>query len=411
MWQQKLVQQVINITQRGTCVFALVGVGDTQVRSMLLTRYACFAILLVVSVFSQANADNAKKKSEIARVEQQLSEINKALNELEREEILLLKKYEKSQKQYAVSVTRENDELSKRKRSLAKLKLKRDRSKYERLVNDILDLDKQRRLAEEKINTIKSKKAAQVVAKPKSVKPGQTKPAKNNFEKVSAETTNPKNVSFAKIKPKQAVPKKAVLPIAVVSKTKSTKEKTENISKGITENTLVIASATQAKRALVNNTESNGSQDKYPLDKAVGTSNPNASENTNLLMEVDAKTTPKVSWPSLAEKTEASVAFAKQEFLRLNSEKDGKGVLGDIKIRSRLSGTQKMNYLSSGVYSTRIQLEQGVNELRILKERYLVTLKTDGIKRNVKDSFYRVIFDVSSLSNPQLFLFDDELLN
>lgn len=119
---------------------------------------------------------------------------------------------------------------------------------------------------------------------------------------------------------------------------------------------------------------------------------------------------PPVAWPYLSSATEQEIRYARNRLAPLIRRKQQgsapQGPLKEVAVVNRHSfGEQTMEYLGDNLYSLTTMVHAGRQQFILFNFRFWHTIPNEDDKKQ-----YRMIFDVSSLSNPSFHLFQESLL-
>lgn len=116
------------------------------------------------------------------------------------------------------------------------------------------------------------------------------------------------------------------------------------------------------------------------------------------------------SWPYLSEGSAADIAYAQSRLIQLEARKrEGKAdkpPLKSVAIEARLSfGSAEMEYLGDDIFSLVKTVKAGRQTFTLFNQEHWHTIPASD-----DDTSYRILFDVSSISQPKLFLFKESLI-
>lgn len=109
-------------------------------------------------------------------------------------------------------------------------------------------------------------------------------------------------------------------------------------------------------------------------------------------------------WPSLDSPSHSSISYAQIEMARLQALPKKQSLLGRVKLRSTCGDNQELEYLGENIYSATIIAQGGLCKFTLYNKDFWFTLPVSHAMQ------YRLVYDTSSISSPQLFVFDEQLL-
>lgn len=287
----------------------------------------------------------------------------------------------------------ENDKLSIQKRNFAELKFNKNKSLYERKLSRIAkirgQLDELKLLRDTTIAQAVSTVSRAPVAKRTQVSP----PAPTSVKKqVSPPTSTVKKKTVSNVEPSRVPEKSSPKGVQKLAKVETPVP--------IKKNELQKVASVAGKSS--KNSKDNVAQEIVETDGLKDVKRIEEPDNEkNKKKRLD-------TWPNQADLTQGAIDFAKGEIKRLKSKKE-EPLLGKVTLKSKGKSTKKMSYLSEGVYTTTMELDSGVNELKILNKTFIVDSSLYQLKGS--EPIYRVVFDVASLASPKLYVFEEALLN
>ena len=312
-------------------------------------QYFKYLIVFNLILFSStlAISNESVLNTRAANINEEITNLKSFLAELNENQKKAKLAFQKSEREWieAKNLENEGDLLSKRKKNFAELKYNKNKSTYERKLNKIS-------MIEVKINDLIKKREIANKDIPEN---------KNNTP----------NIANAFIEKK-----------STLKPNKETSFKSDSISEPIVNN-LNLKEEEQFKDSL-ENTINQDDRDSEIINETA------------------------LDWPNRWQTSPSSIDFAKNELKRLQSKNDSP-TLGKISLKSSGIGDQKMKYLSEGIYTTTIRLDEKVSEIRILKKVYIVDQSQHTLKGS--EPIYRIIFDVASLSSPKFYIFEEKLIN
>lgn len=123
------------------------------------------------------------------------------------------------------------------------------------------------------------------------------------------------------------------------------------------------------------------------------------------------KSAPKVSekvvapsWPSLDNPDSSDLKYARTELARLQALPKQSSSLGRVKLRSTCSDNKELEYLGEHIHSASLTVQGELCKFTLYNQDFWFTLPASQSKQ------YRLVYDTNSISSPQLFLFDEQLL-
>lgn len=117
------------------------------------------------------------------------------------------------------------------------------------------------------------------------------------------------------------------------------------------------------------------------------------------------------TWPYLSSAQQADVLFAKKRLEELaalrKGRNQGRAPIDQVEIiSSRSFGSEDMLYMGDKIYGLTVNVRSGRQKFVLFDQEFWHTIPKQDDK-----SEYQILFDVSSLSRPQLYLFKRDLLN
>lgn len=147
-----------------------------------------------------------------------------------------------------------------------------------------------------------------------------------------------------------------------------------------------------------------------PAPKPAATPVPTPAPTLKPTPTAEPQQTKTAGWPTIEQASDADVAYARSRLRELAALKtEGKldrSPLPSVEIEARLSfGSEEMEYIGDDLYSLVEPVKAGRQNFKLFNKEYWFTIPEQDDK-----ALFRILFDVSSISQPKLILFREDLL-